>query len=89
MHIKTVFITFSYSYKTKNALFLDQIFEMEILLDLHVFKSFESKNHIFFFFAMVRLYLSVYLLSAYLKTNCSKNCKYDWYSSLIKNINKI
>ena len=43
MHIKTVFITFSYSYKTKNALFLDQIFEMEILLDLHVFKSFESK----------------------------------------------
>ena len=27
--------------------FLDQIFEMEILMDLHVMRSPESENHIF------------------------------------------
>ena len=29
------------------ALFLGQIFEMEILMDLHVMRAVESKNHIF------------------------------------------
>ena len=31
---------------TENALFWGQIFEMEILMDLHFFRSSEFKNHI-------------------------------------------
>ena len=40
-------IIFSYSYKVKKVLFCGQIFEMEILMNLHVLKAHESKNHIY------------------------------------------
>ena len=39
-------VTFSYLYVEK-VLFLSQIFEVEILMDLHVLRSPESENHIF------------------------------------------
>ena len=34
-------------YMADKVLFLGQIFEMEILMDLHVLRSPESENHIF------------------------------------------
>ena len=40
------FFTFSYL-KVEKVLFLGQIFEMEILMDLHVLRSPESENLIF------------------------------------------
>ena len=40
-------ISFSYPYKVKKVMFWSRIFEMEILMDLHVLRSPESENHIF------------------------------------------
>ena len=42
----TFFITFFYLYAEK-VLLLGQIFEMEILMDLHILRSPESEKHIF------------------------------------------
>ena len=44
-----IIIIFSYLCMVEKALFLGQIFEMEILMDLHVTRTRESKNHIFSF----------------------------------------
>ena len=47
IHRPTFFFTFSDPYMIEKVLFLGQIFEMKILLDLHVLRAPESKNHIF------------------------------------------
>ena len=40
-------VIFSYPYMVEKVLHWGQIFEMEILMDLHVLVSPESENHIF------------------------------------------
>ena len=44
---KESLITFSYPCKVKKVLFFDQIFEMEILMNLHVMRAPKFENHIF------------------------------------------
>ena len=57
---KAKLFTFSYL-SVEKLLYLGQIFEMEILMDLHVLRSPESENHIFSKWSVC---LCVYLLSA-------------------------
>ena len=83
MHIlkqRLVFIfTFSYPYIVEKVLFLNQIFKMEILMDLHVLRSPESENHIFSVWSVslcVCVCACVCLLSAYLRNKLNRNIKF-------------
>ena len=47
IHRPTFFFTFSDPYMIEKVLFLGQIFEMKILLDLHVLKALDSEKSYF------------------------------------------
>ena len=66
--------TFSYPWMVLNVLFLDEIFEVEIMKDLHVLRPPESENHIF------SCWSDMYVCVCYQhnsKTNYRKNFKFD------------
>ena len=58
----------------EKVLFLGQLFEMEILMDLHVLRSPESENHIF---SVWSEYVCVCVCDEHnSETNCSRNIKF-------------
>ena len=59
----------------EKELFLSQIFEMEVLMDLHVMKSLESENYIFNVWS-VCMYVCMSAVSITQKTNHSRNIKF-------------
>ena len=54
-------------------MFLGQIFEVEILMVLHVLRSPESENHIFSIWSVCMCVCDQHNS----KTNCSRNIKFD------------
>ena len=50
-----------YPYMVEKILFCSQIFEIEILINLHVLSSSESENHIFNDWSVVRVSMCFYL----------------------------
>ena len=70
--MQIIFITFSYRCKTEKVSFLGQVFESDILLDLHVWTFPESENFIF----------GVWSVCACdeqnSRTNNNKNSKFDF-----------
>ena len=62
----------------EKVLFWGQIFEMEILMDLHVLRSPESENHIFNVWSVCML--SVYLKNKLQLKHQSWNCAFVSYT---------
>ena len=64
-----VFFNFSYKCMVVKILFQDQIFEIEILMDLHVLRSPESENNISRGWSMrVCLYICLYVFVDFIST---------------------
>ena len=67
-------ITFSYTYMVEKVLYLSQIFEMESLTVLQIFKDSESENQIYSNWAL-SLCVCVSVISITQKKNYSRNFK--------------
>ena len=80
---KILFISFYFflpNVMVEKVLFLGQIFEMEILMDLHVMRTSESKNHIFSIWSVCTCVCVCDCLCVcyhyYSKSNYSRNIKF-------------